>query len=173
MKGLIKHVIGAVAILLVSCACYAFELKRMPVEERVSKSEIIVLATVSSKEEGATGKDGHPPYASLSIERVYKGGAALVEVELILSTGIAEESIDCCNVGQSYLVFARPSRGGRYRSSNGPYGVYKIESRSVVDWRNVGGNAPLDEVEREIELLVHNKKQKNDCQEKAGKADEG
>ena len=33
----------------------------------------------------------------------------------------------CCEVGQTYLLFLKRTKGAYFQSSNGPFGIYRVK----------------------------------------------
>lgn len=47
---------------------------------------------------------------------------------MLYNGDIAEDNPSCCNVGETYLFFLKGVGENLYRSVNGPYGIYVIQS---------------------------------------------
>jgi hypothetical protein len=110
-------------LLLVPTGVNANAFKQMSSEERVRKSDVVVVGIVEFRGDGLCM--AHGTCAKLSIRTVLKGEPA---AELWFQYGgtIAEESPRCCDIGQRAVFFLKRHADGFYIPVDGPASVRTI-----------------------------------------------
>lgn len=120
-------------------------------QELVLRSELIAIGVGAGCE-----KDDSKPYATevcnLSLREVFKGPET-ASIELITGGQIIELDVSCCARGAAYLIFAGPAGASQFASTNGQYGVYRIDDGALSGWGEHASNARLDAVLEEVRTM--------------------
>jgi hypothetical protein len=112
-----KWLLCLIAVVTLSAA-QANSVPRMPLEELVRKSDIVVVAIVRNHSDVV---------ANVGVLTVLKG-QDIAQFELKFEAGIAEMHPDCCIDGARYLMFLKKTRDGYLIPVNGPFGIVSIDS---------------------------------------------
>ncbi|NWB95764.1 hypothetical protein HX882_07685 [Pseudomonas gingeri] len=104
----------------------AGELQELSLDERVSKSELVIIGKVRQVVRNTDGFGSD--VALVTSENVLKGQAAQ-EIRFAFNGSIVESHSECCVVGGRYLLFMARNKEGEYYSVNGRYGVYMLTPR--------------------------------------------
>lgn len=102
---------------------YAGNLQKLSLEDRVSKSELVIIGKVSQiiRNTDGFGSD----IALIKPENVLKG-QAVQYIRFAFNGSIAESHSECCVIGGRYLLFMGRNKNGDYYSVNGRHGVYLL-----------------------------------------------
>jgi hypothetical protein len=106
---------------LMANALWANQTRQMSLEEKVRRSDLVIIGQAISDPNMAQVE-----FATIKPKTVLKGSPA-PEIQVLLSDPIAENRINCCNVGGLYILFLKRIKANKYISSNGKTGVYSIE----------------------------------------------
>lgn len=121
-------------------------------QELVLRSELIAIGVGAGCE-----KDDSKPYATevcnLSLREVFKGPDT-ASIELTTVGQIIELDVSCCERGAAYLIFAGPAGASQFASTNGQYGVYRIDDGALLGWGEQASSARLDAVLEELRTML-------------------
>lgn len=115
-----RFLLVAGLLLTGSASCNVY--REIGLQEKVSRSDLVVIGTVSS-----ISKDHCMELnscATVKVLDVLKGDVS-GPVRVLFNGEIAEMDPLCCKVGKSYLFFVRRV-GAYYRTVNGPFGIYEL-----------------------------------------------
>lgn len=102
---------------------YCFELKKQSLEEKVSKSELVFIGTVTKTIRNP--QDFGYDLALITPVEILKGSPAQ-EIRVTFNGSIPEAQPNCCNIGKLYLFFVSKNPKGDYYPVNGRYGIYPL-----------------------------------------------
>lgn len=129
----------------------ARETKMQSLDEKISRSDVILIGRVVSIEKPDANVVGVYGYAVVEIQDVIKGDDVPKRIKFITNGVYSELNPLCCSVGGKYILFAQRGfdvfddagdelvfvRKGvdEYHSAvNGPYSAYEVSGKSVVGW---------------------------------------
>lgn len=101
----------------------AGDLQQLSLDERVSRSELVIIGKVRQIVRNTDGFGSD--IAQVTSESVLKGQAEH-EIRFAFNGSIVESHSECCVVGGRYLFFMARNKKGEYYSVNGRYGVYAL-----------------------------------------------
>lgn len=119
--------------------------------EKVNESDAIFIGRVISLKEPEPRINGVGEYAVVTVEKVIKGDGVGRERKFVVKGFSAELNPDCCQVGETYLFFAkdgydvfavgegeismsRIGEGKFLSAANGEFSTYVISDERVVGW---------------------------------------
>lgn len=99
----------------------------MPLEKKVALSDVVFIGrSISGSPAHAADKLGDL-FATVEPTTILKGKPPRI-VEVLVRGMIAEQNPSCCMRGRSYLFFLKRVQGAKYRSINGPFGIYPMDA---------------------------------------------
>lgn len=160
---------------LTSSGLSARLLKEWALADRLGESDIVVIAR-AERTKPARNTPGIEEYSELRILRVLYGDKSPERLmKLVTRGGVEEHNPACCEVDQTYLIFARAGyelydmeEGEEedaftltveiagvmefHSSVNGAYGVYPIVGNEVLGWKGTPSKS-MDNVTAEINSI--------------------
>jgi hypothetical protein len=120
-----SKIIGAL-FLMASFSALCNQSKEMSLEDKVNKSDLVVIARVVS-----VFKKGCVASSKCADIRIatYLKGSSVEQVAVLFDGPISELNPKCCVPGATYLFLLEHIDERYYRSVNGRYGVYLIRKR--------------------------------------------
>jgi hypothetical protein len=141
-----------VIVLLACSSASANQVRVHSAPELVERSDLIaVVKAVGCRGDNAAIQA--PEVCVVEVTSILKGDAE-PSVELMTVGQFVELDVDCCEKSVSYLVFAVRGQGSKYVSTNGPYGVYKIEDGWISGWRWQGSLVRVETVLEELNAIL-------------------
>jgi hypothetical protein len=119
-----KSIVGLV-ILLMSLTASANDLRVMSLDEKVSKSEIVVIGRVVAIDVPGDGREAGWKYAAVEVLQTLKG-LPESKINVQYKGPIPEANPACCSVGKNYLFFLQKQEATFYISVNHSFGVYDL-----------------------------------------------
>ncbi|WP_154667934.1 hypothetical protein [Pseudoduganella violaceinigra] len=125
MVILLKRRMFAIALGIMPLLAEANQLRVMALDEKVAKSDIVVIGTVVGIDPNVDSREYIPKYAVVNVLQSLKGlpGKA---INVQYRGPIAEEDPVCCVVGKNYLFFLKKIGETSYVSTNHRLGVYNL-----------------------------------------------
>lgn len=126
------------ASVVLYCAAHqahAVELREMPLDERVAKSEWVGVADHVRAAPCPEGSRGWCREGDLAVFRVHtslKGIDPGTGMTVACRSRVAEASADACAPGR-YLLFLKRSPTGNYAVINGPFGALPLDDVATVE----------------------------------------
>ncbi|WP_413624406.1 hypothetical protein [Luteibacter sp. Lutesp34] len=96
----------------------------MTLSEKVESSDLVLMASIVAVGDGECLAMHR--CARLNVATMLKGKAP-VDMAVLFDGPIAEENPLCCEVGQTYLLFLKRTKGAYFQSTNGPFGIYRVK----------------------------------------------
>lgn len=120
--------------------------------EKVEGSDEIFVGTVIALSSPDPRINGVAEYAVVRVDKALKGGGIGHEKKFVIKGFSAELNPDCCQIGKSYLFFARNGyevfvmgarefsmarihEGDFLSAVNGRFSTYLIDEGSIIGWR--------------------------------------
>lgn len=116
-------IISTISMLLTSGQLFAYELREMPINELMEKSDMIAIGTV--KTINPRKETDRFKIASIKINRILKGDKKSY-VFFLYDGPISEAHPKCCDLGEKYLFFLIKVKDENYVSTNGRYAVLRL-----------------------------------------------
>jgi hypothetical protein len=155
--------------------CSSSSEARMPraqsAEERILGAEIIVLVRAKRATLQPDERSESDRLVRVSVLSVLKGGGVESELTLVTSGAVAEQDLNCCVPGVSYLLFAKRGRDVLevrdgallmvvkdeklvVSGSTGPFSAFRVCEGIVQGWPSHGQLTKYDEVVAQIDNAV-------------------
>lgn len=127
MMGSFLRSFCVLVFILVGVSSEANQILEYSLEEKIKRSDIVVLGRVSAlSKEMSSGFSIE--FADISVLGVLGGSSEVGDsIRFVYHEGVDELSSDCCEVGEEYLLFLSREGNGMYFSVNGQFGVYRID----------------------------------------------
>lgn len=140
------------SVLFIACnSVNARETKIQSLDEKVSRSDVILIGRVVSLGKPDANTVGVYGYAVVEIQNVIKGKDVPKNIKFITNGVYSEINPLCCVVGKQYIIFAqrgfdifddsgdevvavRKSIKEYHAAVNGPYSAYEVSGKSVIGW---------------------------------------
>lgn len=145
-------IIVPILFALVPSDVFATELRRLPLQELVERSDLIIIGH-NCGEKGDDASHSTSESENLIADLVLKG-PSVSTLKLLTKSQIIELDVECCEEDIRYVMFLNEAYEGAYASTNGKYGVFQVRGDIVLDWNQESQAASLDSVLREIRELA-------------------
>jgi hypothetical protein len=120
-------------------------------QEKVMASDVIFIGTVASLHNSSLENHTFIDYARIAVEHVIKGEDLSASVDFITRGTVQELDPHCCQIGHTYIFFARRGYDSFYikekifhseriekdrflSSTNGSFGTYELSGGIVENW---------------------------------------
>ena len=103
----------------------ANQLRVMTLDEKVARSDVVIVGTVVATEPESSSSGYAPKYAKIEVSEILKGMPGKT-LNVQYKGPIPEEDPSCCLVGKKYLFFLRKIDGSGYVSVNHRLGIYNL-----------------------------------------------
>ena len=121
------------ALLSASYSVNANYIPKLSLDEKVKTSDIIFIGKVISIDSEPIGKY-QQKYAVVKITKSLYGIQGIKQIKVLFDGPISELNPLCCEIGFNYLFMLKKYKDDYYETSNGPYGIYKIDSSYIYGW---------------------------------------
>ncbi|GGD51842.1 hypothetical protein [Pseudoxanthomonas indica] len=139
-----RRVVISVLLLLTSCNASGNELRRYPFKELIERSDVIVVATGTGRKKKGLSSSLNE-VSRLEVKTAVKGEPKSI-FDLITSGQFIELDVDCCEKGDSYLVFAQEAKSEMYAPTNGQFSVLRVKDGEVLNFLDFGTSESLDAI---------------------------
>lgn len=122
---LISVILSTLFGIAISQPGIANQLSDMPLDKKVASSDLVIIGRAISEGYDKGNEAFSVSFVVIETVSVLKGSPPR-RIEMVTKGLIAEQNINCCPAGTLHLFFLKKSRGSRYLSVNGRYGVYPM-----------------------------------------------
>ena len=128
IKNLNHRSLIAFMLAVIPLGSGANQLRAMTLEEKVAKSDVVVVGTVVATAPDSSNSGYSPEYAKIEVSEILKGMPGKT-LNVQYKGPIPEENPSCCLVGKKYLFFLRKIDGSSYVSVNHRLGIYNLSDK--------------------------------------------
>lgn len=112
-------------ILAIPVAALSNAIPRWTLDELSGHSNIVVVGTATKNTYVRNRGIPEGKYSTFKVGTKLKGIAS-TEIEVWTRTGISETDVNCCDVGDIYILFLKPVKNGRFQSVDGSFGFIRL-----------------------------------------------
>jgi hypothetical protein len=116
--GTVNRIFVLALALVLGGAAAAAPAERMPFEDMVKRSDVVMFAQIALVSSDETRAEVEPV-------SMLKGDQGLKKIVVRLRPGKNED--DCCRKYRKYLMFLRKLDNGEYESANGKFGFIDVD----------------------------------------------
>lgn len=119
-RDIIQFSLGVLLLVGLSPSASANDVERLSLDEKVARSDLVVIGHSVSAEPASFGPAWGGTTAEIAVDSVLKGDVTS-PLRIYTRTGVSEQSLECCEYGKDYILFLVETPQGTYAGANGPY----------------------------------------------------